>query len=277
MGYSVKFVRWPSCPQGSYDVLNFPYPHTSSTVSVRLCCQVTPSPPLSSPPHLPPHPPNILTTMMYSILHTSTHYILSSNIVLPSIILPFHLLPSPPPPPLLPSLPPNILTIAGVAVRKCHQRQEENLIFFSCTIRQSAKLFVCNARIYNKRMLCETHAFVASAQVYAVQTILLKVLRAYIGWKSFLKTTFGWSADRNNFHFIQPLMAFRYSNIIDYDMLTFPYPHTTSSTVSVRLCCQITRPLLFPPFPSSSSSSPPLLQTYWQLWCTHLSISPYNI
>ena len=59
-------------------------------------------------------------------------------------------------------------SIADVAVRKRHQRQDENLAALYCN--QQNCFSVSNARIYSKRMLCEKHAFVASAQAYAVRT-----------------------------------------------------------------------------------------------------------
>ena len=75
--------------------------------------------------------------------------------------------------------------IADVAVRKRHQRQDEILIFFTRTILESASCFsVGNVRIFNKRMLCETRVFIASAQAYAVRTGLREVSELF--WKQLL-------------------------------------------------------------------------------------------
>ena len=85
-----------------------------------------------------------------------------------------------------------MMSIADVAVRKRHQRHDEILIFITLTILESAKLFsLSNVCISNQRMLCETCAFIANAQALAVGTGLRYVLRVYIAWRTFLKTTFG--------------------------------------------------------------------------------------
>ena len=73
-------------------------------------------------------------------------------------------------------------------------------------------LFLGNVCIHSKRMLFKTCVFIASVQGYAVWTGLLKVSRAYAEWQYF-KTTFGWSAGKNNPDFVQLLMVFHYSNI----------------------------------------------------------------
>ena len=74
--------------------------------------------------------------------------------------------------------------ITDVAVRKRYQRLDEILIFFTSTIREITKVVykessVSNAHIYNKRMLYETHASIASSQAYAARTGLRQVSRAY--------------------------------------------------------------------------------------------------
>ena len=63
------------------------------------------------------------------------------------------------------------VSILDVAVRKCHQRQDESMIFLPALYWNQQSCFsVSNAQIYDKRMLCEMRAFMASAKVYAVGT-----------------------------------------------------------------------------------------------------------
>ena len=64
----------------------------------------------------------------------------------------------------------NCGVMADVAVRKRHQQQHEIIIIFTRTILESAKFLCQYVRISYKRMLCETHAFMASAQSNAVRT-----------------------------------------------------------------------------------------------------------
>ena len=62
-------------------------------------------------------------------------------------------------------------TIADVAVRKRHKRQDEIMIFLPALYWNHQSCFSAgNARISCTRMLCETRAFIASAQAYAVRT-----------------------------------------------------------------------------------------------------------
>ena len=65
------------------------------------------------------------------------------------------------------------VSIAHVAVRKRHQQQDEIIVFFTHTILKSAKLFFFSASthaFHTSLMLYGTHALIASAQAYAVQT-----------------------------------------------------------------------------------------------------------
>ena len=65
------------------------------------------------------------------------------------------------------------ITIADVAVRKLFVENS-----------------VSNARIYNKRMLYETRASIASVQVYAVRNGLRQVSPRCIAWQGFLENNF---------------------------------------------------------------------------------------
>ena len=89
--------------------------------------------------------------------------------------------------------------------------------FFTCTIIYNtgiSRVVFLPVRISHKRMLCETRAIIARAQAYALRTGLRWMSRAYNTWQSFFfKTTFEWSACKNNIDFVQLLTAFRYSNI----------------------------------------------------------------
>ena len=104
-------------------------------------------------------------------------------------------------------------------VRKRHQRLGEISMIFTCTILEIRKMFtrkLCDAHIYNNRMLFETRASIAIAQAYAVRTGLRQASRAYciteFSWNQ-LRWYPGWSAGKDNPDFAQPLVAFRYSNI----------------------------------------------------------------
>ena len=62
-----------------------------------------------------------------------------------------------------------MFSIANVAVRKRHQRQDENLIFLPALYWNQQNCFsASNAHIYNQRKLCETRVSIASEQAYAV-------------------------------------------------------------------------------------------------------------
>ena len=95
-----------------------------------------------------------------------------------------------------------------------------NHYIFYHTILESAKMFflpvhthfiqayvVWNARIYSKRPseCCANWIALSVKGIYCIT--------------AFLKTTFKWSTGKNNPDFVQPLMAFCYSNICYYVIL----------------------------------------------------------
>ena len=63
---------------------------------------------------------------------------------------------------------------ADVAVRKRHHRQDENLIFLPALYWNQQSCFsVSNARIYNKRMLCELDCVKCRGRVFFLKTTFL--------------------------------------------------------------------------------------------------------
>ena len=79
----------------------------------------------------------------------------------------------------------NVPAIAHVAVRKCHQRQDEILIFF--TWNQQSCFSIGRVRISNKRLLCETRIYSKHESVCCANWIALSVLHD----RAFLKTSLG--------------------------------------------------------------------------------------
>ena len=68
--------------------------------------------------------------------------------------------------------------IAGVALGNAIKDRMKSVYFLPALyLIQQSCFSVGNVRISNKRMLCETCVFIASAQAYAVRTGLRKVLR----------------------------------------------------------------------------------------------------
>ena len=70
-----------------------------------------------------------------------------------------------------------------------------NLDIFTHNVREIRKVVslenaVSNARIYDKRMLCERPKCIAREQAYAMQTGLCQVLRVWIAWQKFLENNF---------------------------------------------------------------------------------------
>ena len=122
-------------------------------------------------------------------------------------------------------------TIAHVAVRKHHQRQDEIIIFFTHTILESAKLFflqvhmhflqayvVWNARIYSKH-----------ASICCAYWIELRVEGVYCTAELFWKQLFEWSAGRNIPDFVTATSAIMHRGWKN-NLLQTPHGHILLSS-----------------------------------------------
>ena len=78
----------------------------------------------------------------------------------------------------------------------------------------SKVVFLSIMNTFLKSVCCVKHAYLKQAHKCVLCELdCVKCRRCINCMTIFLKTTFGWSAGKNNSDFIQPLMAFRYSNI----------------------------------------------------------------
>ena len=96
------------------------------------------------------------------------------------------------------------------AARKRNHRLDETLIIFTHTRNLFPKQTVSNARIYNKCMLYEMHAHMASVQVYVVQTRLCPVSTQglKLNYINFLKSKFTYFMGKVQVKIIQTFSSY---------------------------------------------------------------------
>ena len=104
-------------------------------------------------------------------------------------------------------------SIAHVAVRKRHQRQDEIIIFLPTLDwnQQSCLFLLVRMHFIQAYVVWNVCIYSKGTSVCCANWIELSA-GGVLHDRAFLKTTFEWSAGKNNPDFVQLLMAFRYSN-----------------------------------------------------------------
>ena len=141
-------------------------------------------------------------------------------------------------------------SIPDVAARKRQQWLDESLIFFTCTILEISKVVdLCSsACIHNKPMLYETYASIAGALSVCCAKWIAKSGEGTDCMTEFSSKQFcwfpGWSADKNNQDFVQPLVVFhyRYSNFCYCEHILLWTENSTgiSTLPNSKICSEFT-------------------------------------